>query len=123
MRTIAPISAVIATRNREQSLSRTLESLLPQEVIPAEFIVIDASDGDATKNLSARFADRLGSSAAVRWFSADVHGGAPQRNQGVAQATKPFVWFFDDDIIFEPNCAERLWNAIESDRQLGGVNA
>ena len=123
MRTIAPISAVIATRNREKSLSRTFESLLTQEVVPAEFIVVDASDDDVTNKLLTEFADRLGQSVAVRWFSADVPGAAPQRNQGVAQATKPFLWFFDDDIIFEPNCAERLWNAIESDRQLGGVNA
>src|SRR6266404_1666043 len=103
MRTVAPISAVIATRNREKSLSRTLDSLLAQEIIPMEFIVVDASDDDATNKLLAEFADRLRQSVAVRWFSADLPGAAPQRNQGVAQATKPFVWFFDDDIIFEPN--------------------
>src|SRR6266404_8412024 len=123
MRTLAPISAVVATRNREQRLSRTLESFLTQEVVPAEFIVVDASDADATKNFSAKFAERVGPSAAVRWFSADVSGAAQQRNQGVAHASQPCVWFFDDDIIFEPNCVPRLWGAIESNRQLGGVNA
>src|SRR2546423_1251856 len=104
MGTIAPISAVVATRNREQSLSRTLDSLLSQEVIPAELILVDASDDDATKNLLAKFADRARPSVGVRWFSADVPGAAPQRNQGVALATQPFIWFFDDDVLFEPNC-------------------
>ena len=44
-------------------------------------------------------------------------------NQGVKQATQPFVWFFDDDILFEPKCMERLGCAIEADAGLGAVNA
>lgn len=120
---IIPVSAVIATRNRAESLLHTLDSLVVQGVMPAEFIVVDASNDDATKNLLTKFAERAGSSVRVQWSSSDVPGAASQRNQGVADTTQPFVWFFDDDILFEPNSIERLWNAIKSDRQLGGVNA
>jgi GT2 family glycosyltransferase len=120
---IIPVSALIATRNRAASLSRTLDSLLAQGVMPAEFIVVDASNDDATKNFLREFGKRTGSSVKVHWFPANASGAAPQRNQGVAHAAEPFIWFFDDDILFEPNCVERLWRAIESDRQLGGVNA
>jgi glycosyltransferase involved in cell wall biosynthesis len=123
MKTTAPISAVIATRHRAKSLSRTLDSLLEQDLLPAEFIVVDASGDDATKNLMSEFEKRVAPSALVRWAKADIAGAASQRNQGVACATQPFIWFFDDDVMFEPNCSERLWEAIESDRQLGGVNA
>lgn len=123
MRTIAPISAVIATRDRAASLSRAFDSLLSQEIVPAEFIVVDASGDDATKNVTMKFAERLAVLATVRWLSADVPGAAPQRNQGVALATQPFVWFFDDDILFEPHCLSRMWRAIKSDSALGGVNA
>jgi len=120
---IIPVSAVIATRNRAQSLSRTLDSLLLQGVMPAECIVVDASNDGATKNLLTEFGKRTDSSVRVQWSSSDVTGAASQRNQGITHATQLYVWFFDDDILFEPNCVERLWNAIESDRQLGGVNA
>lgn len=123
MQTIAPISAVIATRNRAESLRKTLDSLLKQGVLPAEFVVVDASDDQATKHVLQEFEGRLSPGTSVRWFAAEVSGAAPQRNQGVVLATQPFVWFFDDDIIFEPNCVERLWRAIESDATLGGVNA
>jgi GT2 family glycosyltransferase len=41
----------------------------------------------------------------------------------VEQATQPFIWFFDDDIVFEENCVEQLWDAMSSDTRLGGVNA
>lgn len=123
MHEVVPISAVIATRNRAASLSRALESLLSQELLPAEFIVVDASDDEATRKLLAELEKRVQPDSAVRWLAASVAGAAPQRNQGFAHATQPFVWFFDDDILFEPNCAQRLWSAISSDRQLGGVNA
>ncbi len=60
----------------------------------------------------------------IIWQRANVTGAAAQRNAGRSHgATQPFVWFFDDDILFEPDCVQRLWSAIESDRQLGGVNA
>jgi len=34
---------------------------------------------------------------------------AVQRNQGLARASQPVIWFFDDDILFEPECVARLW--------------
>jgi glycosyltransferase involved in cell wall biosynthesis len=123
MKTIAPISAVIATRNRAVSLSRTLDSLLEQDFLPVEFIVVDASVDDATKKVISDLGNRVASSAVVRWVKADISGAASQRNQGVSHATQPFIWFFDDDIIFQPGCVERLWKAIQSDGQLGGVSA
>src|SRR5262249_3945818 len=33
------------------------------------------------------------------------------------------IWFFDDDILFEPGCVARLWQALQSDPAIGGVNA
>jgi glycosyltransferase involved in cell wall biosynthesis len=119
----APISAVIATRDREASLSRTLDSLSKQILLPAELIVVDASENDRTKAVLAEFEARVRPNTSVRWVAADIAGAAPQRNQGVALSTQPFIWFFDDDILFEPHCAECLWKTIESDRSLGGVNA
>ena len=100
MKTVEPISAVVATRNRAASLSRTLESLLLQEFLPAEFIVVDASADDATKVALTKFTDRVGATATVHWFAAEVAGAASQRNQGVTRVTQPFVWFFDDDVTF-----------------------
>jgi GT2 family glycosyltransferase len=100
-----------------------LESLLEQQFLPTEFIVVDASDDDATKCFLSEFAKRVAPMSDVRWVAAVVAGAAAQRNQGVALASQPFIWFFDDDILFEPHCVERLWQAIESDPTLGGVNA
>jgi len=120
---IASISSVLATQNRAESLSTTLDSLLGQGLLPAEFIVVDASTDNATKPVIERFAQRVGPSVTVRWLAADVSGAAVQRNQGVSVATQDVIWFLDDDIVFEPYCLERLWRALQSDPQIGGVNA
>jgi glycosyltransferase involved in cell wall biosynthesis len=118
-----PISAVVPTLNRARALRETLASLERQEVFPAELIVIDASEDTTTRDITMEFGRRVRASCSVRWIPANTHGAAVQRNQGVAAATQPVVWFFDDDILFEPECVSRLWRALQSDSQLGGVNA
>ena len=50
---VLPISAVVPTRNRAAFLRRTLESLAHQSAQPAEIILVDASEGDATAALAA----------------------------------------------------------------------
>src|SRR5438067_10560705 len=46
---LLPVSAVIATQNRAASLTRMLSSLRQHATLPAEIVVIDASD-DVTAN-------------------------------------------------------------------------
>ena len=94
------VSAVVPTRSRSLALQKTLESLARQAVQPIEIIVADASNDSATKLLCEWGISGLQSQ--IKWAAAEISGAAPQRNQGVILATQPFVWFFDDDIVFEP---------------------
>ena len=121
---LPPISAVVPTRNRAVVLSRTLESLRNQGPLPAEIIVIDGSDDRETHQVVSEFSTQLETGQCrVRWQAAAVLGAAVQRNQGVALAAQPVIAFFDDDILFETDCIARLWDALQSDIRLGGVNA
>jgi len=115
-----PVSIVVATRNRAESLRRTLRSIVAQTELPAELIVVDTSSDAATKELCE--ADPLRGTR-TRYIKSSIAGAAAQRNQGVASATEPVIWFIDDDIIFEADCVERLWQALKSDPEIGGVNA
>ena len=121
--TIIPVAAVVATKDRAASLARTLDSLAAQGVLPAELIAVDGSVGDDSRTVLENWGAKFAPQVAVRWQRAEKLGAAIQRNQGIAAATQPFIWFFDDDILFEPECVNRLWRAMESDPQLGGVNA
>lgn len=118
-----PVSVVIPTRDRPAALVRTLRSLLASTAVPEEFVIIDASAspeaGEAAETLFAvdQDAPRLVLRAATE------AGAARQRNQGVALATCDFVLFCDDDVVFEPECVARLWQAMRSDGRIGGVSA
>lgn len=118
-----PVSAVIPTRHRPESLRRALSSLLAQQIWPAEVVVVDASSDERTRAVVEAVARRAGPMCAVRWCAAVEAGAAAQRNYGVGVSTQPFVWFCDDDIILKPHCVERLWQAVCSDTALGGVSA
>jgi len=64
-----------------------------------------------------------GLASAVSWKAAEVPGAASQRNEGVRSCSQPVIGFTDDDVLFEPMCFARLWDALNSDASLGGVNA
>ncbi|MEL7420932.1 MAG: glycosyltransferase [Cyanobacteria bacterium J06555_3] len=118
---LLPISAVVATRDRPIPLKTMLESLAKQSVQPQEMIVIDGSDDEQTQQLCA--GKITGLATEIHYYRATEVGAATQRCQAMKYITQNTVWLLDDDIIFEPNCLERMWQALNSDRQLGGVNA
>lgn len=50
----------------------------------------------------------------------DGHGGpAKRRNHGAAQATNPYIFFCDDDIVLGIDCLERLLAALEANPSAG----
>lgn len=118
-----PISAITPTVDRAAVLRRTLESLAAQGAAPAELIVVDGSTEEDAAPVVEQWVANFAPATKAVCLRATTLGAAAQRNQGMALATQPFVWFFDDDILFEPECVARLWRAIDSDAALGGVNA
>lgn len=85
--------------------------------------MVDASKDGETHDVVDAFAAKVGLACTVKWLPAEVLGAAAQRNQGVTVATQPVIWFLDDDILFEPECVSRLWSALHSANDVGGVNA
>ena len=121
MTELLPISAIIPTRDRAVVFRRTLESLAQQSVQPVEMIVVDGSDGEETRSLCEEALPNL--ETKIHYYRATELGAATQRNQAMAHATQDTIWLLDDDILLEPECLSRLWKALQSDPQMGGVNA
>lgn len=118
------LSVIIPTRDRPAALRRALASLAKQEVLPAEVIVVDASTDFASKEVVGGFARSAGAyGCAVRWEAAAIAGAAMQRNQALLLSSQSAIAFCDDDIVLESGCLHRLWEGLQSDERLGGVNA
>ncbi len=112
-----PVSAVIATANRASVFNKTLSSLFNQSVVPEQIIVVDASKTDETYLLCQQ------NYPTIEWIKAKIKGAATQRNEGIDFVQTEFVFFMDDDIIFEADCIKNLWNSINYTNDAGGVNA
>ena len=118
---LLPVSAIVPTRNRSPYLGKMLGSLAEQSAQPVEVVILDASTSADTERLCQTVFPGLGSEIIYR--RAVEVGAAAQRNQAIDYASQETLLFIDDDIVFETDCLKRLWEALQSDSQLGGVNA
>jgi N-acetylglucosaminyl-diphospho-decaprenol L-rhamnosyltransferase len=91
----APVGVAIATRDRRDSLLRTLERLTALPERPP-IVVADNASCDGT---AAAVAERF---PQVRLLALDRNHGAASRNLAVRQLETPFAAFCDDDSWWEP---------------------
>jgi glycosyltransferase involved in cell wall biosynthesis len=93
------VSVIVPTRNRQAFLSQTLRSVLWQQALTLEVIVVDDGSTDATLDTIHALAD-----ARIRVVCHDVSiGGAASRNHGVADASGRWLAFIDDDDLWAPD--------------------
>jgi glycosyltransferase involved in cell wall biosynthesis len=116
-----PASVIIPTRNRHAALQTTIESLSKQSKQPAEIIIVDASDGHEIEEMVNTPISGLRSS--IHYRKALSRGAASQRNEGASVARFGYIFFMDDDLLFEEKCLEKLYAALINNPGLGGVNA
>lgn len=120
---LIPVSVVIPTKDRPAALVRAIRSLLASTVVPAEFVIIDASKDEQSLAEISRLLEKRAGGLVATVRPALQAGAAVQRNQAFAVAQNEYILFCDDDIICEPDCIERLWNALQSDKDIGGASA
>ena len=97
--TLPPISVVICTRDRPQSLQRCLDSFRALDYQSFEIIVVDnAPTSAATERLVAECAiDQR-----VRYVREDRPGLDWARNRGIEEARSDIIAFTDDDVRVDP---------------------
>ena len=117
--TVLPVSLIIATRDRRDRLLQTLQSLLAQDHVPKEWIIIDASAPPVT----VPDLPELPREVTVRCCAAHVRGAAAQRNQGFNLSTQPHLLWLDDDVDLQAGCLGALWQCLQADPAVGGCSA
>ncbi|MDQ3696996.1 MAG: glycosyltransferase [Gemmatimonadota bacterium] len=86
-----PISIVICTRDRQQSLARCLDAVLQLDYPEYEIVLIDnAPSSDGTAHVAARYP--------ARYIREPVPGLDWARNRGIAEARHDIIAFTDDDV-------------------------
>ena len=104
------VSVVVPTRNRSALLAMTLRSVLRQQDVDLEVIVVDEASTDDTPNVLAALGDRR-----IRVIRHDVpRGVAAARNHGGMEAAGEWVTFLDDDDLWAPDKIARQLHAADA---------
>jgi GT2 family glycosyltransferase len=108
---------VIATRNRPDYLTATLEDLTRQTRRPVRVVVVDASEDDSTKRACG------GACIPVLYVRATLASAAGQRNKGAEPVETPLIGFLDDDVRLPDSLFEKILQVFDNDadRSVGGV--
>jgi glycosyltransferase involved in cell wall biosynthesis len=112
-----PLSVVICTWNRAESLRRTLDSLCQIEALesPWELLVIDNNSTDQTREVVESFRDRL----PLRYIFEREQGLSVARNRALREFTGDVLVFTDDDVRVDRGWLAAAAAAIEAHPAIG----
>ncbi|MFM7547984.1 MAG: glycosyltransferase family 2 protein [Cyanobacteriota bacterium] len=98
---------VVPAYNRATLLAITLRSLLAQERVADEILVVDDGSTDGTAEVAAAFG------SPVRVIRQLNQGPGAARNHGLSEAKGEFIHFFDSDDLALPNLHRIQLEALE----------
>jgi glycosyltransferase involved in cell wall biosynthesis len=105
---MATVSALVCTRNRPQSLLRTVRSLLASGGAEFELMVIDQSDGPETQAALASEADPR-----LHYVRSQARGKGAALNEGLRLARGAIVVCTDDDCEAAPGWVAQMAATLE----------
>jgi glycosyltransferase involved in cell wall biosynthesis len=115
-------SVVVPARNRLGPLARTLETLIHQDLSPAEYEIIVCDDG-STEEVATVVAHFAAAPVAIRLNRQPRLGPAAARNLGIRLSAAPVVIFVDSDIEADQALVRHLLAALDSHVEWVGAEA
>ncbi len=92
------VTVVIPTRDRPDLLALTLQTVLWQESVQTEILVVDDGEQPGT----AELVRQVGDSRVRLLRNNDPHGVSGARNMGIAASRGEWIAFLDDDDLWAP---------------------
>ena len=113
-----PMTVVVATRGRPESVRRCLAAILAGDHAAVTVLVVDNDPPDgSTRDVVAAFGDER-----VRYVHELRRGVSVGRNRGLAEARTEVVAFTDDDTEPDRRWASRIAGAFAADPGLTGLS-
>jgi GT2 family glycosyltransferase len=109
------ISIVVGTRDRPDSLARTLESLSGQHRVDFEVVVVDQSGDGRTRQVVERIAR---SDGRFSYLHLETPGLSRAYNVGIRSSSAPLLGFTDDDCVAPPDWLDSIHSAFASDPEV-----
>ncbi len=106
------ITVIIPTHNRAYSLSRALDSVFSQSVLPNEVIVVDDGSSDGTYGLIEQKYPQ------VKTIYQHQQGVSAARNRGIREAKSDWIAFLDSDDEWLPHKLEQQCEMLKNSPSL-----
>lgn len=113
MRTPAPLSVVVLTKDEALNIGECLDAVLAQLRAADEVIVVDSASKDATLAICEGYAERHPGRVRMHAFPETVAFGAA-RNTGVEMARHDVIVFLSADAVPEEGWLDALRAALEN---------
>lgn len=91
------VSVIIPTYNRGWIIKEAVDSVLSQNFVDFELIVVDDGSTDNTRDILDAYKND------IKVFRYNNQGVSAARNRGIAQASGKFIAFLDSDDLWMPN--------------------
>ena len=95
------ISIVTVVYNGENSIRKTIESVLCQEFKDYEYIIVDGLSQDNTVSIAKEYEERF--EGRLRIFSERDKGIYDAMNKGIRLAKGDYIWLVNADDWIEPD--------------------
>jgi len=102
------VSVIIPTFNCAQYIATAVDSVLAQETVDFEVLVVDDGSTDATGEILERYGAR------IQYLYQPNSGVSVARNRGLAASRGRYVAFLDSDDAWHRNKLERQLQALEN---------
>lgn len=110
------VSVITPSYNQVAFLERTIQSVLAQQDVAIQYILVDGGSTDGSLDIIRKYASRL-----AWWVSEPDSGQADALNKGIKQATGDYLAWLNSDDLYFPSAVARAVNFLDADPSIGMV--
>ena len=115
------ISAIIPTKNRPTDLEKAVISILNQNYLPSELIVIDQSDDKESYNKVKKIFSTFSIVPNLNYLhDPGIHSLVEAKKKGVSISKGNLISFLEDDIVLCDNYFKNAFKIFNSDENIMG---
>lgn len=108
------IDVIIVTKNREDIIEHTIDSIINQTFSPTSIIIID----DSTNDITHKICEEYHLSYYKNEFESSITGA---RNFAITKSTSDILLFVDDDVILDSNYIKILYEYFKLHPHIMGI--
>ncbi len=115
------VSVIVPVYNSQNNIQRCLDSLLRQNHLSIEIIIINDGSTDRSREICIEYRNK---SSKIVYIEQENKGVSEARNRGILKARGKYVMFCDSDDYYMENAIACLWENVEQyspDLVIGGV--